>query len=230
LILSITIEANNVVKYSFKQNSNQAFASLVWQQSNLCLTSALNYFSLYAADGLDKASGSNKESINLIRGYLDFYSNCDSIGATYTRMFFSTEAVSVSELKFTALTAAIATNLTTNYEKFQCIILSETEFGEETNPYYDCVVIERGIGSLSVDTIIQVSKDSYKYMSIGKSVDPGPGYVYKESYKRHCNEAFPTMNVLTFNKVPILLGDYNEYSSSSICKAQSGSTERITFN
>jgi hypothetical protein len=233
LILSITIEANEVVKYSYKQNSNQAYVESYWR-TNPCID--YNSFSLFASDGFVKASGSKKEIIKSVSGSGVFYSNCDRIGATRTELsFYSTEPV--TGLRFSQLTnVTIATNLTTFYSKSQCIIQSyeyPDEFGEEESiKYYVCGdEFDSGTGPVSIDTIIKLSTNfSSDYTSINKGVSRGPGYISKYESKSRCKTAVPTKNVITFDeKIPIVFSTDSGYSYSEICKAQSGSTERIMF-
>lgn len=233
LIFSTTVGANDVVKFSYKENSNQAYVETYWQTSP-CID--YNSFSMFASDGFVKASGSKKEIVKSVSGYATFYSNCKTSGATRTDVsFYSTEPV--SGLAFSPLkNATITTNMTAYFTKSQCVIQTyeypDFESGEGSYSYYVCGdEIDSGTRPLSIDTIITLPPDfSSDYTSINKGVTRGPGYLVKYESKSRCKTAVPTKNVITFGKkIPIVFATDSGSSFSEICKAQSGYSERILF-
>ena len=230
LLLANTVEASEVSKFSYKQNSNQAYISSYWQ-SNPCLE--FNSFSMFASDGFIKAVGSKKEIIKSVSGYATIFTNCKTSGATRTDIsFYSTEPV--TGLLFSPLTnATITTNMTAYFTKAQCVIQTYEYPDEGSYSYYVCGdEIDSGTRPLSIDTIITLPSDfSSEYSSVNKGVDRGPGYLVKYESKSKCKSAIPTKNVITFGKkIPIVFDADNGVAFGEICKAQSGYSERITFS
>ena len=233
LILSITVKANKVVKFSYKENSNQAYVETYWPTSP-CVE--YNYFSIFASDGFVKASGSKKEIIKSVSGSAIFFSNCKNSGATRTELsFYSTEPV--AGLVFSPLrNTTIATNMTAYFTKSKCVIQSydypDFDSGEGSYSYYVCGdEVDSGTRPLSINTIIQLSQEySSDYTSINKGVNRGPGYLVKYESKSRCRTAVPTKNVITFGKkIPVVFATDTGASYGEICKAQSGYSERILF-
>ena len=234
LILSTIVEANEVVKFSYKENSNQAYVSSYWQ-TDPCID--FNYFSLFASDGFVKQAGSKKEVVKSVSGYATIYSNCKASGATRTEYsFYSTEAV--TGLLFSPLkNVTIATNMTAYFTKSKCVIQTyeypDFESGEGSYSYYVCGdEIDSGNRPLSIDTVIGLPLDfSGDYVSINKGVNRGPGYLVKYESKSRCKSAVPTKNVITIGKkLPIVFTTDTGASYGEICKAQSGYSERIMFS
>lgn len=235
LFLATTVEANEVSKFSYKENSNQAYIQTYWQNA-ACLE--FNSFSIFASDGFIKAVGSKKEIIKSVSGSATLYSNCKKSGATRTELsFYSTDPV--SGLLFSPLkNATIATNMTAYFTKSQCVIQSyeypDFESGEEgLYSYYVCGdEIDSGTRLLSIDmTLTLPAVVSSDYSSVNKGVNRGPGYLVKYESKSRCKTVIPTKNNITFGKkIPIVFATDSGASFGEICKAQSGYSERITFS
>ena len=233
LILTPIAAANDVVKFSYKENSNQAYVETYWQTSP-CIE--YNSFSIFASDGFVKVSGSKKEVIKSVSGYATLFSNCKKSGATRTDWnFYSTDPV--SGLLFSPLqNATITTNMTAYFTKYQCVIQSyeypDFESGEEFLSYYICGdAIDSGTRPISIDSIISLPTDiSSDYSSVNKGVTRGPGYLVKYESKSRCKAAVPTKNVITIGKkLPIVFTSDSAASYGEICKAKSGYSERIMF-
>lgn len=229
LFFATTVQANEVSKFSYKENSNQAYIQTYWQ-NDACLE--FNSFSIFASDGFIKAVGSKKEIIKSVSGSATLYSNCKTSGATRTELsFYSTDPV--SGLLFSPLkNATIATNMTAYFTKSQCVIQSY-EYEEGLYSYYVCGdEIDSGTRPLSIDMILALpAVVSSDYSSVNKGVNRGPGYLVKYESKSRCKSAIPTKNIITFGKkIPIVFATDGGASFGEICKAQSGYSERITFS
>jgi hypothetical protein len=222
------------IKYTYKANSNTAYVGTFWQ-TEPCID--YNSFSIFAADGYTKQSGSSKVTIKSVEGSLTYYSKCVSTGATRTDIsFYSTEPV--SGLLFRQLNnVTILTNITAFSTKAKCVIQSYTypdsDSSEETYSYYVCGdPYESKNKKISIDTIMKATTgvDADEYTSIEKGVERHQGYILKYESNQRCKSTSITKNIIKINKqVPISIAINSDNTDSNICKVSSGYTERILF-
>lgn len=233
--LFLSASANEVYKFSYKENSNNAFIESYWPNAP-CIE--FNSFAMFLSDGFVKQTGSKKETFKSVSGSATLFSSCNKKGAVRTDInFYSTEPV--TGLNFSTLSnVTVATNMTAFFTKTQCVIQSYEypgfESGEsETSSYYVCGdQFSSGTRPLSIDTVINLTQNfTSEYSSTNKGVNSGPGYLVKYESKARCKSAAPTKNVITFfTKTPIVLKTEIGYTYGDICKVQSGFSERIVFD
>jgi hypothetical protein len=230
-----TVIAQEQIKYSYKENSNQAFTSSYWQVDP-CID--INYFSLYATDGFFKQTGSKKTIIKSVSGDATYYTDCKSTGATRTTLsFYSTEPV--TGLVFSPLTnVTIKTNITAFFSKSQCIIQSfeypDFNSGESFYSYYVCGdEFDSGTQELTINTLMNLpaaGAASSVYSSNNKGINRGPGYFEKYESKSKCKSSVVAKNIIKLGKkAPFDIPNTEFTNTGEICKVSSGSSQRYLF-
>jgi hypothetical protein len=218
-------------KYSYKENSNQAYSSSYWRVDP-CLD--YNSFTMYATDGFVKNDG-KKEIIKYLNGDASIYSDCQSNSATLTTFnFYSTE--NLSGLVVTPLTnATMRTNVTAYFTKSACAVESYDYPAQDSNPisysYYVCGEgYESGTKALTIDTVMKLATGdvlSKVYSSNTRGVTHAPGYLEKYETKSKCKTAVATKNTLKWGKKTTIIIPTTDFAE--ICKVSSGFSERISF-
>jgi hypothetical protein len=222
----------DVIKFTYKENSNTASVSSYWQ-TDPCIDT--NYIELFASDGYIKQTGSSKVTFMALEVTSTFYTGCTKTGATRTDFnFFSTDPV--SGIKFASLNNfTLATSVPAYFTKSKCVIQSFNfpESGELSLKYYVCGdPYESGTKTVSINTVMKVTTgvNADEYSSVDKGVERGPGYVLKYESKSRCKTTVTTKNIVKVNNKALYTIPLDEFSTfGNICKASSGSSERIMF-